>query len=58
MPETPVNKQDRVVARKYEVGLSGKFAVMKAVPETARVQDLSKHHFRLRVAGPDRRHHA
>lgn len=58
MPETAVNKQDRMMAGKHQIRFAREPCIMQAVSETTRVQRLSQFHFRLGVAGANGRHHS
>ena len=56
MPETSINLNDGLIARKYKVGLARKIFDVQAVAEAERVQVLSNQELWLGIPAPDPRH--
>ena len=58
MPEAAVHETDSSKPTKDEVRRPRKFPIMKAVPETARMQRAAEHHLRFRVFAAYSCHHS
>ena len=58
MPEAAVDKYNRAVARKNDVGLPGQTATVKAVAEADTVQEAANDELGFGIPPADTRHHA
>ena len=58
VPEATVNEAYGTESRKHEIGGTGEFAVVQAVPQTTGMQSPAKGHFGYSVPASNPRHHA
>ncbi len=57
MPEAAMREDDRLVAGKDNIRLSGKGAIMQPKAKPHRMEPFAQQKFRLRVGTTDTRHH-